>query len=400
MPSRSPFGRFLWLGFGALVLVIALVWIRRGLQKEGGSGSAAEKRGKNADPALRPVAVSVAMLEVRDVPIWLEGLGTVAAWQQALVRPQVDGKLDKVFFHEGQDVKRGDLIAQIDPRPYDVQLHTAEGALLRDKATLLDANLNLQRNITLKQTNLVAQQAVDDQRALVGQAEGAVKIDEASVESAKLNLDYARIRAPIDGVVGLRLTDIGNLIHSADTTGIVTITQIDPIAVFLTLPQNDLGSILAAQKLGEVKIEIFGRDREKKLADGALMAIDNTVNTATSTIRLKARITNTSRVLWPNEFVKARVLVATERGVQVVPAAAIQHGPTNNFVYAVSKEGTAEVVDVEVRSVTADSAIVKCDLPVGTQIVIEGQSQLRAGAKVSLPKADGGSRRSEGGKKK
>lgn len=343
--------------------------------------------GKKGD-APRVVPVMTAKVERKDVPIWLEGLGSVAAWQQVTVRSQVDGRLDKVFFKEGQTVKRGELLAQIDPRQWDVQLHQAEGALARDKATLASAALNFDRNTQLRKENLVAQQTVDDQKALVGQAEGAVKIDQAQIESAKLNLDYSRIRSPIDGVVGIRLVDQGNLIRASDTTGLVVITQLTPIAVFVTLPQDDLPRITAAMKRGEVPVETYGRDGNQRLAVGTIAAIDNQINAATSTMRVKAMVPNAEHALWPNQFVKARIHVDTRKDALVVPAAAVQRGPQGSFVYVVEADNTAGLRPIEVVQLTGDLAIVasKGDKPLdaGVDVVTEGQGQLRPGASVSI----------------
>lgn len=361
-------------------------------------GASAKKPG---DPTARVVPVLTAKVERKDVPIWLEGLGSVAAWQQVTVRSQVDGRLDRVFFKEGQTVKRGELLAQIDPRQWNVQLHQAEGALARDRAQLASAQLNYDRNTTLRKENLVAQQAVDDQKALLGQAEGAVKIDQAAIESARLNLDYARIRAPIDGVVGMRLVDQGNLIRAGDTNGLVTITQLEPIAVFVTLPQDDLPKIAAAMKRGDVSVEIFGRDGNQRIAVGTLAAIDNQINLSTSTLRVKAMVPNAEHTLWPNQFVKAKILVDTKKAALVVPAAAVQRGPQGTFVYVIEGENTAALRPIEILQQTGDLALVAPagdgKLDVGSEVVTEGQGQLRPGATVSIA-TRGGNKSADGSK--
>ncbi|HEX2573117.1 MAG TPA: efflux RND transporter periplasmic adaptor subunit [Polyangia bacterium] len=332
--------------------------------------------------APRAVPVLTAPAERRDIPVWLEGLGTVTAWQQVTVRPQVDGRLDKIFFREGQTVHRGDLLAQIDPRPFAVQLHQAEGALARDRAQLEAGKRNLERFRTLLQDKFVASQQVDDQIALVGQVEGTVQIDLAAVESARLNLDYARITAPIDGIVGVRLVDAGNLVRAADPNGIVVIAQVDPAAVVFTLPQDELSRIAQAQRRGAISVEAWSRDGQTRIATGQLVVIDNQINQSTATLRLKALIRNPDRQLWPNQFVKARLLLDTERGAMVVPAAAVQRGPQGTFVYVVDQKQIASPRPVEVKLVTAEVAMLGKGLSPGEQVVVEGQNQLRPGAQV------------------
>jgi multidrug efflux system membrane fusion protein len=330
----------------------------------------------------RAVPVLIAPAEQRDIPVWLEGLGTVTAWQQVTVRPQVDGRLDKVFFREGQTVHRGDLLAQIDPRPFLVQLHQAEGAMARDRAQLEAGKRNLERFRTLRESNFVAAQQVDDQIALVGQAEGTVQMDLAAVESARLNLDYARITAPLDGIVGVRLVDPGNLVRAADPTGIVVIAQVDPAAVVFTLPQDELSRITLAQRRGAVSVEAWSRDGQTRIATGQLVVINNQINQTTATLRLKALIRNPDRQLWPNQFVKARLLLDTERGALVVPAAAVQRGPQGTFVYVVDQKQMASPRPVEVKLITAEVAVLAKGLSPGEPVVIEGQNQLRPGAQV------------------
>ena len=351
------------------------------------SSGKAEAAAKDAAPRAVPVVTVTA--ERRDVPVWLEGLGTVTGVQQVVVRPQVDGRLDQVYFKEGQAVKRGQLLAQIDPRPFQVQLHSAEGALARDRAQL-DANTrNLERFRTLRKDNLVAQQQVDDQVALVGQFTGTVQADQAAVESARLNLDYARVQAPIDGVVGIRQVDVGNLIHASDTTGLLVITQLDPAAVTFTVPQDELGGIADAQARGDVPVEAWSRDGKVLLGKGKLVVVDNLINQATSTLKLKALVPNPGKRLWPNQFVKARALLDIKHAALVVPAAAIQRGPQGTFVFVVAADRSANVRPVEVAAIAGDTAIIGKGLDGGETVVTEGQSQLRAGATVSVRSPDG-----------
>ncbi len=349
----------------------------------GGGGSAAGARGGPAGgPADRVVPVQTAVAEKKDVPIWLEGLGTVAAFQQVTVRPQVDGRLDKVLFAEGQPVKRGEILAQIDPRPFLVQLHQAQGALARDRAQLATVRKNLERYRSLSAQQLVAQQQVEEISGQLGALEGAVQIDQAQVESAQLQLDYAQVKSPLDGIAGVRLVDAGNLVKASDPTGLVVITAIDPAAVLFTVPQDRLPAVSAALARGDIPVEVWNRDGTQKLAAGKLAVLDNQVNQATSTLRLKALVPNPSRVLWPNAFVKARMLAETRTGALVIPAVAVQRGPQGSFVYVVGPDKTAVMTPVTVALLTGDLAIIERGLAGGEAVVIEGQNQLRPGGRV------------------
>jgi multidrug efflux system membrane fusion protein len=345
---------------------------------------------KSADAAAnRPVPVTLGKVEKKDVPVWLEGLGTVAAWQQVLVRAQVDGRLDKVLFTEGQFVHKGDVLAQIDPRPFAAQLHQAEGASARDHAQLHDAQINLERYRSLREGKLIAQQQVDDQAALAGQAEGAVHADEAQIETAKLNLDYARVKAPLDGVVGIRQVDPGNLVHASDANGLVVITQLDPAALFVTLPEDVLPQVTAAMARGEVPVEAWSRDGTAKLGQGTLFVIDNQINQATATLKLKCKLPNPDRKLWPNQFVKARLLVETRKDAIVIPGAAVQRGPTGSYVYLAGPDGKAQQRTIEIVLTVGDSAIIGKGLQPGESVVVEGQNQLRPGSVLQARGGDG-----------
>ncbi len=336
-----------------------------------------------AGSADRVVPVQTAAVAVRDVPIYLEGLGNVMPIASVQVRPQVDGRLDTVAFKEGQKVKRGDLLAQVDPRPFVIQLHNAEASLAKDSAQLRNGQLNLERYKTLRQQSLIPQQQVDDQQTLADQYVGAVRADEAAVEAAKLNLDYARIVSPIDGVVGVRQVDPGNLVRASDPTGIVVVTQLDPIAVLFTLPQDDLGAISTEMAKGTLVVDALSREGDKKLASGKLTVIDNQINTTTATIRLKATFDNPDRVLWPNAFVKARITLSTRKGATVIPASAVQRGPQGTFAYVAAADKTAQMRPIEIDATVGEVSIVAKGLQPGEQVVIDGQNQLRPGAKIS-----------------
>jgi membrane fusion protein, multidrug efflux system len=369
----------------AVVLIVVIGLIVRA--RTSGDGAQAAKSSEAA--AARPVPVTIAKVEKKDVPVWLEGLGTVAAWQQVTVRPQVDGRLDKVLFTEGQMVHKGDLLALIDPRPFAAQLHQAEGAIARDTAQQHDAQINLARYRELRAQKLIAQQQVDDQQALAGQSEGAVHLDEAQAETAKLNLDYAHVRSPIDGIVGVRQVDAGNVVHATDVNGLVVITQIDPVAMFVTVPEDVLPQVTAAMARGEVRVEATSRDGALKLGEGALFVIDNQINVATATLRLKCKLANPDRKLWPNQFVKARMLLETRAGATVIAASAMQRGPQGTFVYLAGPDGKAQQRSIEPGITVGDLLVVQKGLQPGESVVIEGQNQLRPGS-VLQPRGGNG----------
>jgi multidrug efflux system membrane fusion protein len=375
--SKSKTWIFVLVGFVILGVGGWFIWSRK---------AAAAAAAANAPPTDRVVPVLLAPVVKRDFPIYLDGLGTAVPVYTVTVHTQVDGRLDSVAFKEGQFVHKGDLLAQIDPRPFVIQLHTAEAAQARDAAQAREGRLNLDRYQTLRKENLIAQQQVDDQQALVDQYDATVRSDQASIESAKLNLDYAHIISPIDGVTGVRLIDPGNIVHAADTTGFVVITQLDPMSVILTLPEDDLPRISEKFGQGGLTVEAYSRDGLLKLGVGKLSLVDNEINQTTATIRLRALFDNPKNALWPNEFVKARLLLTMQKDAIVVPAAAIQRGPLGTFVYG--SENTASTATVEIDSIQGDSAIVSKGLSPGQQVVTDGQNQIRPGSKVSSRPSD------------
>ena len=356
----------------------------------GGGGGGGGRKGGGQGGGDRVVPVRVTKAEQIDLPVWLEGLGTVQAMQQVVVRAQVDGRLDKVSFTEGQPVKKGDVLAQIDPRPFRVKLLQAQGALARDRAQLESLKKQYERYKSLHEQQLIAQQQVDEIAGQFGALEGAVKIDQAGVEEALLQLDYAQVKAPLDGITGVRLVDAGNLIKASDANGLVVITAIDPAAVMFTIPQDKLPAIASAMTGAAgaggkpIAVEIFNRDGTQKLATGTLAVLDNQINQSTSTLRLKAFVPNPSRVLWPNAFVKARMLVETRKDALVIPAVAIQRGPQGTFVYVATVDKTAEMRPVTVDIVVTDRAVITKGLAPGDQVVTEGANQLRPGGKVEI----------------
>jgi multidrug efflux system membrane fusion protein len=368
----------------AVVAVIIIGFVVRARTSNEGALAA-----RSAEASQRAVPVTLAKVEKKDVPVWLEGLGTVAAWQQVTVRAQVDGRLDKVLFTEGQFVHKGDVLAQIDPRPFAAQLHQAEGALARDRAQLHDAQINLERYRSLLAGKLIAEQQVDDQAALAGQVEGGVHADEAQIETAHLNLDYARVRSPLDGIVGVRQVDAGNLVHATDPNGLVVITELDPAALFVTLPEDVLPQVTAAMARGAVDVEAWSRDGSMQLGSGTLYVIDNQINQATATLRLKCKLPNPDRKLWPNQFVKARLLVETRQGAIVIPGSAVQRGPQGTFVYLAGPDNKAQQRPIEVALNVGDLAIIGKGVSPGESVVVEGQNQLRPGAPLQTRSGGG-----------
>jgi multidrug efflux system membrane fusion protein len=345
---------------------------------------------------VRVVPVLAATVAVRDVPVYLDGLGTVTAYKTIAVHTQVDGRLLDVAFKEGQRVKRGDLLALIDPDPFKAQLKQAEGALIRDQALLQNSKLNLTRNVTLRGDKLIAQQNVDDQRALVGQYVGATRVDQGQIDNARLNLRYARIVSPVDGVCGVRLIDPGNIVHSADASGIVIVTQIDPIAVMFTLPQDDLPTVAKELRQRALPVDILSRDGGIKLGAGQVDFVDNQINLTTATIRMKAVAPNADARLWPNQFVKAHLLVSTRKHALVVPSTVVQRGPQGAFAYVINADDTVAVRVVKPELTTGDVTIVAAGLQEGERVVVEGQGELSPGSKVSV-RSDGAGHGSDGG---
>jgi len=379
-PSRErPRGRRRWVLVlvGVVVLGAAFWAVRRT------SAPPAAPAGRGPAPQARPVPVAAAPTVRKDVPVTLDGLGSVVAYRTVTVRTQVDGRLDEVLFREGQAVRAGQVLAQIDPRPFQSQLHQAEGARARDGAQLATARLDLERYRALLKDKLIAPQQVDQQAGLVGQLEGAVRIDDAAIETAKLNLDYARISSPVDGVTGIRIVDPGNVVHSADPGGIVLVTQLDPIAVIFTLPQDHLPEVVEAMAQATLPVEVFGRDGSTLLGTGKLELIDNQINQATSTMRLKAVLANPKHILWPNQFVNARLRLSVRKGALTVPATALQRGPNGVFVYVINEDQTVAPRPVEVGGTIADLSVIAKGLAEGERVVTDGQNQLRPGSKVA-----------------
>ncbi|PJR61160.1 MdtA/MuxA family multidrug efflux RND transporter periplasmic adaptor subunit [Raoultella sp. T31] len=333
--------------------------------------------------ALAPVQAATATSE--SVPRYLSGLGTVTAANTVTVRSRVAGQLLAIHFQEGQQVKAGDLLAEIDPSQFKVALAQAEGQLAKDKATLANARRDLARYQQLVKSNLVSRQELDTQQSLVSETEGTIKADEAAVASAQLQLNWSRITAPIDGRVGLKQVDIGNQISSADTTGIVVLTQTHPIDVVFTLPENDIATVVQAQKAGKpLQVEAWDRTNKQKISEGSLLSLDNQIDATTGTIKLKARFSNQDDALFPNQFVNARMLVDTEQNAVVIPTAALQMGNEGHFVWVLNDENKVSKHTVTPGIQDSLKVVINAGLSAGDRVVTDGIDRLTEGAKVEV----------------
>ena len=312
-------------------------------KQKGGGG-----KGGRGGGAQMTIPVAVAKVEVRDLPILLNGLGSVEAYNTVAVKSRIDGQLIKVNVKEGQEVKEGELLAEIDPRPYEVQLSQAQATLFKDQSALKDARLNLERFQQLYKDGVIPKQQFDTQGSLEGQLDGAVRADQAQVDTVKLNLVYTRITAPVSGRIGLRQIDVGNIVHASDPNGLLVITQLQPIAVIFSLPQDNLQAVSQHMSKGRLAVDAYSRDDQTKLATGFLTTIDNQIDTTTGTGKLKAVFENRDRSLWPNQFVNIHLLLEVRKNNIVVPSAAIQRGPQGTYVFAVKPDKTAEMRNVTV----------------------------------------------------
>ena len=380
--DRVDMKKTLWLNVLLAVCAIGL-----------GCGGADPKSTARAAGPPPAVPVSVATVEQRDMPVYLAGLGSVTAFNTVNIKSRVDGELVQVVFKEGEMVKKGDLLAVIDPRPYQVALSQAEAQLFKDQASLRDAQLNYERfKGLLQDSGAMSQQQVDTQKATVDQLEGAVRSDQAAVDNAKLQLTYCHITAPVNGRIGLRLVDIGNMVHATDTNPLLVITQLQPIAVIFTLPEDNIPAVAQRMHQGELPVEAYSRDDQSKLATGRLLTIDNQIDQTTGTARLKAIFPNPDNALWPNQFVNARLLLEVKKNAVVVPAAAIQRGPQGTFVYVVKPDKGVEVRNVKVDITQNNRSAIASGLASGDIVVTDGQDKLNEKSKVE-PRTGGGSNR-------
>ena len=335
--------------------------------------------------AAGPIPVAVAPANRAPVPVYLEGIGNVQAFYTVTVRSRVDGQLMSINFKEGDYVKEGQLLAQIDPRPFEVQLALAEGQLAHDEALLGNAKLDLERYRTLLGQDAIPKQQLDTQVATVGQYEGNIKQDQANIDNAKLQLTYAKVTAPISGRIGLRLVDPGNIVHASDTSGMLVITQLQPITAVFTIPEDSLPQVLSKLHAGaRLPLQAWNRDKSQKLSDGTLLTADNQIDSTTGTSRLKAVFPNNDFKLFPNQFVNVRLLVDTQRNQIVIPTVAIQRGQQGPYVYTVSEDGTAHLVTVQPGIAEGNNTSIRAGLNGGEKVVIDGFDRLADNAKVRV----------------
>jgi membrane fusion protein, multidrug efflux system len=382
-----------WIWVVVAVLAIGGFWYYRSSHSKSAQNAAAPANpGKGAGRGGAgnfTVPVVVATATTGDLPVYLNGLGTVTPLSTVTVRSRVDGQLIRVAFKEGQFVKAGDLLAEIDPRPFQVQLAQAEGQLAKDVAQRKDAEVNLERFKLLFQEGVIPKQQLDTQAASVGQFDGAIKTDQAQIDNAKLQLTYSRITAPISGRVGLRLVDPGNIVHATDTNGLLIITQVQPISVIFTLPQDQLPQVFDKlhRNAAQLTVEAYDRDNTVKVATGKLLTIDNQIDTTTGTYKLKAVFNNEDNSLFPNQFVNTHLLVDTKRNLSLIPLAALQRGPDGTYVYVVGADNAAKIHNITVAQTTGATVGVSAGLQAGDTVVIDGQDKLQEGTKVIPNKA-------------
>jgi membrane fusion protein, multidrug efflux system len=370
-----------WLWLLAIVGVLSVAWYLHAHRAAKATAAAGAAGGKGKQDHPQPVLVATA--KTKDVGVYLTGLGSVVPLNTVNVKSRVDGQLLRIDFTEGQVVRAGDLLAELDPRPFQVQLMQAEGQKGKDEAALNNARIDLQRYQVLFKQDSIAKQQLDTQVATVEQDEAVLKSDQSQIESAKLNLVYSRITAPSGGRVGLRETDVGNIVHAADTNGIVVITQLQPIDVVFTIPADQLPQVLGKVHAGQVlAVDAFDRDLKHELASGKILALDNQIDPTTGTVRIKAVFPNENEALFPSQFVNARLLVDVLHNATTVPSAAIQRSPQSTYVYVVKPDHTVESRNVAVQQTEGDEATLRSGVAPGETVVIDGVDKLRPGIKV------------------
>jgi multidrug efflux system membrane fusion protein len=381
-----------WMWIVALAILIAIgFWYFRGshtsteAQGPGAPAGAAKGQGRQgAGAGGFVVPVVVATAERGDLPVYFNGLGTVTAFNTVTVRSRVDGQITKINFTEGQFVREGQDLVDIDSRPYQVQLEQAEGQLAKDQAQLRDVQVNYERYQLLYKEGVIPKQQVDTQGAQVGQFEGSIKGDQGAIDSAKLQIVYSHVTAPISGRIGLRLVDIGNIVHAADTSGLLVITQLQPIAVIFSLPQDQLPQVASRLQKGEqLVVDAYDRDDTSKIESGKLLTIDNQIDTSTGTYKLKSVFNNDKNLLFPNQFVNVHLLADVKKNLVIVPASAIQRGPQGTYVYVVQDGNTAKIQTVTIAQSTPNNVGLSAGLNPGDTVVVDGQDKLQDGSKVS-----------------
>jgi multidrug efflux system membrane fusion protein len=389
---RRKRNRNIALVAGVIVVIVILVALLRhhaAAQAQKGAADAAATRNRTVPVAVAPVAV-------HDVPVFLDGLGNVTALNTVTVKPRIDGQLLRFNFQEGQMVRAGDEIAVIDPRPSEAQLAQAEAARFKDEATLENARHDLERYTTLYKSGVVPQQQYNTQQSQVRVDEGTIKADEAQIQQARLNIDYCHIKAPINGRMGIRFVDPGNQVHASDPNGLVVITQMQPIAVMFTLPEDSLPAVTRYHTGNGLLVEAWSRDNAQRIAVGRLLTIDNQIDPNTGTFRCKAVFDNSDGALFPNQFVNARLQVDVRRNAATIPIAAVQHGAQGTYVYVVGADKTAEMRPIDVVLTEGTTAVVTGVNP-GDPVVTDGADKLQPHGKVDVGGGGGGGQRRAGG---
>jgi multidrug efflux system membrane fusion protein len=392
-PTDRPPKSNWWIWIVVAVVVLGGVWYYRSApansQASGAPGSSGFPGGFPGGPdSMGPVPVVVTTARHGDLPVYFDGLGTVTAYNTVTVRSRVDGAIVKVNFTEGQFVHEGDALVEIDPRPYQVALEQAQGQLAKDQAQLKDVQIDMERYKLLYKEGVIPKQQVDTQEASVGQSQGSIAADQAAIDSAKLNITYSHIVAPISGRVGLRLVDVGNIVHATDTTGLVVITQLQPISVIFTLPQDQLPQVMAKLHSGsQLSVEAWDRDDTQKITSGKLATIDNQIDVTTGTYKLKAIFGNENEILFPNQFVNVHLLVDTKHNMTLVPVAAIERGPQGTYVYIAAPGNVAKIQAVTIAQTTGNLVGLTSGITAGDSVVIDGQDKLQEGTKLNLTQA-------------
>ena len=409
--ARAPRRRRPWLLALCLLFAAAGAYWYFFIQPAApGAGSARAGRpggGGGPNAAGRSIPVVAAPAKKSDVGVYIAGLGSVVPVATVTVRSRIDGQLMKVLFREGQVVRSGDLLAEIDPRPYQVQLDQAAGQMAKDQALLNNARIDLERYRLLFEQDSVAKQQLDTQESLVRQYEGTVKVDQSQIDNAKLQLVYCRIMAPIGGRLGLRQVDPGNIVRAGDALGLVVITQLQPITVVFTIPEDSLPPVMQKLRAGEkLAVDAYDRSDKIKLASGTLLTVDNQIDPATGTVKLKAQFANAEMSLFPNQFANVRMLLDVKRDATLVPSAAIQRGTPGTFVYLVKPDNTVTVRVVKLGPTQGDNVSIEAGLAPGEQVVVDGADKLREGAKVepvgkdATPGKDGARKGGGGGNRR
>jgi multidrug efflux system membrane fusion protein len=381
-PSSKKSRVWVWLLLLCVAAAAAYYWYPK--YAAAADGQSTGKKGGNDKNGGRPVPVVASLSHQGDMPVYLNGLGSVTAFNTVTVRSRVDGQIVKVAFTEGQLVKEGDLLMEIDPRPFQVMLEAAEAQKAKDQALLQNALLDQERYKVLYSQEAVPKQQLDTQLATVAQYQATIKSDQSAIDNAKLQLVYSKITSPLTGRIGLRLVDQGNIIHATDVNGLVVITQLQPIAVIFNIAEDSLPAVRKKMQGGTLRIDAYDRALKMKLAQGRLLTIDNQIDQSTGTVRFKGQFENEDNSLFPNQFVNARLLLDLRHNAVIIPTAAIQRSPQTSFVYVVKPDNTAEVRNIVSTLTEGDEAAVDSGLEAGETVVIDGVDKLQQGTKVSV----------------